>query len=236
MYLHIIDRETAKTHGLKKYCTGEPCVRGVVWERRTSSKHCLCAKCKGAISRQSKRYRALNDVKIKSRWVNNKEQLKLQHKDWYARNREDILRKKRSKSGENSEKKNKAQRDRYHNNRARYIETAKSYRELNKVAYRAKASTSRAKKSNAVPSWYGELDDFVLTQCYELSILRTELTGISWCVDHMIPINGFNFVGLHVWNNFQVIPSYLNSIKSNNLFLIDPNEWIEYAIYRSNPH
>ena len=236
MYFHIIDRATAKSRGLKRYFTGEPCVRGVFWERRTSSLHCLCEKCKTAIAKQSKRYRGRNSEKIKARWINDKEQLTKQHKQWYSMNKEYVIEKARERRNADPDKYKQKQRDIYHRNRLENIKRGKLYREENRALINAKASTNRAKSSNAVPSWYGELDEFVLIQAYELRELRKSSTNFEWCVDHMIPINGFNFVGLHVWSNFQVIPSYLNDAKGNNLVFTQPTEWLEYLCQQNRPH
>lgn len=236
MYFHIIDRATAKSRGLKRYFTGEPCVRGVFWERRTSSLHCLCEQRKTAIAKQSKRYRGRNSEKIKARWINDKEKLTEQHKQWYLKNKEHVINKGRERRNDNLNRYKEKSSQYYQNNRSRILEYNKIYREKNKAVSNAKSATARARKCNAIPMWYGELDDFVLIQSYELRNLREALTKFKWCVDHMIPINGFGFVGLHVWNNFQVMPSYLNDSKGNNLVFTQPYEWIEYVCQQLNPH
>lgn len=75
-------------------------------------------------------------------------------------------------------------------------------------------------------NWDKELTDFVLLQAYELKNIREELTGFDWHVDHMIPLQADNVCGLHVWNNFQVIPAYINMSKGNKLELTEIGEWI----------
>ena len=42
-----------------------------------------------------------------------------------------------------------------------------------------------------------------------------KLTGIEWHVDHIIPLKGDVVCGLHVWNNFAVIPKVDNLRKGN---------------------
>lgn len=74
----------------------------------------------------------------------------------------------------------------------------------------------RAKKLSATPSWFQELDDFVLKEAYLLAKLREKTTGMKWHVDHIIPLQGKDVCGLHCWNNVQVIPAAINLSKGNS--------------------
>ena len=74
----------------------------------------------------------------------------------------------------------------------------------------------RAKKLQATPIWFDELDDFILQEAYSLAKLREGVTGIKWHVDHIIPLQGKNVCGLHCWNNVQVIPALVNLSKGNS--------------------
>lgn len=158
------------------------------------------------------------------------------HKQWYLRNKEYAIGKARERRIANLDRYRQNYLAYYENNRSSILEHNRRYREKNRAINNAKASTLRAKKCNAIPMWYGELDEFVLIESYKLRDLRESLTEFKWCVDHMIPINGFGFVGLHVWNNFQVMPSYLNDAKGNNLVFTQPYEWLEYVCQQLNPH
>ena len=83
-----------------------------------------------------------------------------------------------------------------------------------------------ALKNNAVPSWYGEFDDLIISEAYDLAKLREISTGIKWEVDHMIPLNAVEACGLHCGMNIQVIPAKLNSSKRNEMQLTEPYQWI----------
>lgn len=73
----------------------------------------------------------------------------------------------------------------------------------------------RAAKLRARPAWEGELTEFVHEEACMLAVLREQLTGIAWEVDHVVPLRGEQVSGLHVWNNFQVITQWANRSKRN---------------------
>jgi hypothetical protein len=60
-----------------------------------------------------------------------------------------------------------------------------------------------------------ELTTFVFIEAKKLAGLREKLFGFPWHVDHIIPLRGKLVSGLHVWNNFQVIPKETNLQKGN---------------------
>lgn len=79
---------------------------------------------------------------------------------------------------------------------------------------KANARTTRAKHARVV--WDKEFTDLVYKEAHELRKLRNSSTGIEWHVDHVIPLKGKGVCGLHVWNNFAVIPKVDNLRKGNN--------------------
>ena len=81
----------------------------------------------------------------------------------------------------------------------------------------AKASRRRAAKKQALVGWDVEFTDFVCKEGMSLAKQREKLTGIKWHLDHIIPLQSKNVCGLHVWNNFQLLPASENIRKSNKL-------------------
>jgi hypothetical protein len=67
------------------------------------------------------------------------------------------------------------------------------------------------------PSWLTEDDFWMMEQAYELAILRSNITGFAWHVDHIYPLQGKDVSGLHVPLNLQVIPWRDNLFKANKL-------------------
>ena len=60
-----------------------------------------------------------------------------------------------------------------------------------------------------------EFTKFVYTEAHELRKMRNKTTGTEWHVDHIIPLVSNLVCGLHVWNNFAVIPKVENLHKGN---------------------
>jgi len=91
----------------------------------------------------------------------------------------------------------------------------KEYQAANPEKVSANRAKYRAAKLKAIPSWFGELDKFVIEEAYTLAKHREELTGIKWHVDHTVPLQGKLVSGLHCADNIQVITATENLSKSN---------------------
>lgn len=65
-----------------------------------------------------------------------------------------------------------------------------------------------------------ELTSLVFNEGKSLCRLRYQSTGIEWHVDHIIPLRGAAVCGLHVWNNFRIIPKLENLKKGNKTCLL----------------
>lgn len=91
------------------------------------------------------------------------------------------------------------------------------YYKTNKPSYRRRDSIRRASMKRAVPSWYSELDDFVLEEMYEICTLRGEKLGFSYEIDHIIPLQSNIVCGLHWHKNWQILTRTENRSKSNKL-------------------
>lgn len=80
---------------------------------------------------------------------------------------------------------------------------------------RVNADTARRQLRlyQAYPAW---ADDELIGELYALARLRTQLTGIPWEVDHIVPLNSDLVCGLHWEGNLQVIPAAANLAKSND--------------------
>lgn len=196
----IISLADAKLNGLKYYFTGMSCKNGNVAPRYTNDRSCTCDICR-SIKADKKR-----------QWVEkNIDRHYATSKKWRESNPEDY--------------KNKQKQ--YHiNHRETRLASQREYTKINSDKFLAKNAKRRSLKLNAFVEWDIEFTNFLLAEAYNLAKRREELTGFEWHVDHMIPLQADSVCGLHVWNNFQVIPAKLNLYKNNKLILTQVGEWL----------
>lgn len=196
LHVQIVDHETALSMGMAYFFTGLPCRRGGIGLRLVSNRQCTCPHCLAAHAS----YR-------KKSYHRNRDNNLLQLRDYYASNRE----------RENN--RSKKWKDKNRERISAYQKSMSSIRSANE-------SMRRARKHHATPSWFGEFDDLVLLEAYDLCAVRKSETGIEWHVDHMFPLQGRRVCGLHIGNNLQVIPAAMNISKSNKMDLTEPGEWL----------
>jgi len=89
-----------------------------------------------------------------------------------------------------------------------------AYRKSNKGKINTHTAKRRASKLQATLKW-GELNDLIISEAYELAQSRSELTSSKWHVDHIIPLVNDKVCGLHVGINLQVITAFENTSKGN---------------------
>ena len=84
--------------------------------------------------------------------------------------------------------------------------------------YRASAA-ARVSKRRALKKqrqcYDQEFTNFVMKEARLLAEKREKSFGFEWHVDHIVPLNSKSVCGLHVWANFELLPSEVNRKKSN---------------------
>lgn len=85
--------------------------------------------------------------------------------------------------------------------------------EQNKYKYVSNAMERKAQIKRATPKWFDSDHRFVYREAHLLAKLREQTTNIKWEVDHIVPLRGKNVCGLHLMENFAVIPKVLNNYK-----------------------
>lgn len=95
--------------------------------------------------------------------------------------------------------------------------------QLNNPAKLSAVSMKRhAAKLKATPLWLTDQHFKLILDFYIQCSILTELTGIIFQVDHIVPLQGKEVIGLHVPWNLQILPRHENIRKSNNF---DPVEY-----------
>ena len=114
------------------------------------------------------------------------------------------------------------------NNRRHY----KTWSDKNRAKLSAKKSFDRAIRYKRTPKWLSEDHKKQIMEFYNQAREITEREGVAYEVDHIHPLSGENFCGLHVPWNLQYMNIIENSKKSNKL-IIFKEEWevYEHSIY-----
>jgi hypothetical protein len=92
-----------------------------------------------------------------------------------------------------------------------------SWRSSNLPKVNAYSSARRSAKINATPPWLSAIQKAQIQEMYDISLARSVQTGIRHHVDHIHPLNGDGFAGLHVPWNLRVITSAENLSKGRRL-------------------
>jgi len=208
------------------YFTGEPCRNGHIAPRRVSDKRCV--ECKSAKDRRNyERYAEVRKAAASAYYYANHEAAKEYRREYFQKNREQGLLDRKANWAANRERYLERKRAKAATPEEKARRAAKRKEDAHK--YRGYEQKRRARLKNAIPKWYGELDDLVFQEAAELCDRRERATGIPWDVDHMIPMLARRASGLHCATNVQVIPTLLNRRKNNRMLLTEPLEWLAHV-------
>lgn len=178
----------AKDRGLKLYY-GTPCQRCFGTIRSTRSRHCV--PCKLAHKREYDRRPEVREHQ-RQRLRGNKKK--------HATNRRWL--EKAKKDPAFIERERKRNRERARQNRHKWNEIT---------------AARRARKKQATPPWLDDDMRAEIKEIYAAARRQTDLTGVSHHVDHIHPLGGENFCGLHVPWNLCIMRADQNISKGNRL-------------------
>lgn len=186
---------------LNKICTKCNTLKPIKdFHKRSKLKSGYRSECKVCGCSRRKKYHYDNhskSLKSSKEWKeNNSARIKEYSREYYLMNK-DLISKKKKKA------------------LSKILDNRREYRLRNKDRYAMHKATRRfLEKASSV--YNDEFNQFLMEECYSLSRLRSDITGIKWHVDHVVPLNGKNVCGLHVGINLRVIPAIENLRKSNN--------------------
>lgn len=141
----------------------------------------------------------------------NKEKLRIK-KVQYKKDNPEYVAKQREKAAEWF-KNNPDYKDQWYqdNKGAISISRAKYYKD-NTDVLKARNAKSRAARLKRAVDW---ADDWKIRQFYIVAQKLTDMYGVEFHVDHIIPLQGKLVSGLHVENNLQIITATENLRKHN---------------------
>ena len=93
----------------------------------------------------------------------------------------------------------------------------KLWRTRNPAKVNMYGNSRRARKLQAMPPWLSNIQLAQLEEFYEVARAVTTQTGVAHDVDHIHPLNGDVFCGLHVPWNLQVMTREENARKGMQL-------------------
>lgn len=106
-------------------------------------------------------------------------------------------------------------RSQYYKHQAKNLAQKKEYRQANKGKINALVAARKKIVKQRTPIWTTDIDRERIKNEYQLAAILTKVTGESWHVDHIIPLQGEMVSGLHVPSNLRAIRGLDNISKKN---------------------
>lgn len=178
-------RKEAIALGVKFYFTGEPCKHGHIALRKSKG---TCVECLKIEWKEANEKRAL---------LPKSEASKEAGRRYYERNRALVIARAQARPVEDK--------------RA----YKQSYRQNNPELYKALTSFRRKRNQQATPKWLTSTQKKEIRSLYMIAQTTTQITGVQYVVDHIVPLIHENVCGLHVPWNLQVMTQEENLKKSN---------------------
>lgn len=222
-------RREAKEKGEKYYFTGVPCKRGHIAVRKVHGGCVPCAKNRYEENKEDvkKQYR------IKYR--ENREEILARNRRWRENNKERKREGDRKYREENKDRLKEYFKKYYLDNREyiltytkewikdnpdKHKEYCKTWESRNRDKCSAKAARRRAKKLERTLEFTDTTleaeNKELIEEYYTLRDKMTELHGVDYHVDHIVPLQGEKVSGFHVWYNLQVMTGSENDSKGNS--------------------
>lgn len=180
-------RKEAKEAGVAYYFTGEPCVRGHVAIRKTKGSCVECMKEDWAIDNEKRKSKPKTDA------------AKAAGRRYYEKNREAVIARAAARPAE-ERRRNRSE-----------------YKNKNIDIVRADTSVRKRRHRDATPKWLTQEERLQMRNLYIQARKLTEIAGVRYVVDHIVPLRSEVVCGLHVPWNLRVITQEENLKKSNKL-------------------
>jgi len=143
-----------------------------------------------------------------------KENQKRLAKEWYERNKTLAVERALKWQKDNIERKREINTKWRDENREQHNATNREWNKNNKPRKAALQAKRKSVILQRTPIW--DPDAHLIVAKYQLAAMLTQASGTPYHVDHIIPLQGKNVSGLHVFSNLRVIPGAENVKKSNS--------------------
>ena len=186
---HPTTRKEAKDTGAAYYFTGAPCKQGHVALRKVKGS---CIEC---LKNEWQRGNERRGLLPKS------EAAKESGRRYYETNKSAVIARASARPAEEKKRhktKHKAENPEY---------------------YKALTSFRRKRNQQATPKWLTQAQKQEIRSLYMIAQTTTNITGVRYVVDHIVPLINDAVCGLHVPWNLQVMTQEENLAKSNKIQL-----------------
>lgn len=102
-------------------------------------------------------------------------------------------------------------------NREKVLETKRQWKLRNIGKVKADHTFAKERIKIATPKWLTKDQRKEIQNIYEEAYILAEKSGVSYHVDHILPLRGKNVSGLHVPWNLQILTAKENILKSNHV-------------------
>lgn len=113
----------------------------------------------------------------------------------------------------------KADSNKYIKNKDLIAFRNKKWKKLNPAKVASMDAKRRASILQRTPKWLSQQELLRIECLYSVSTMLSKSGIESWHVDHIIPLQGKNVSGLHVYSNLRVMPGPENLAKSNKYII-----------------
>lgn len=155
--------------------------------------------------------------KDKNRYWSDADKQRQRGIEYYWRDPEDRKQKANQRRRENAEYYRAIGRQDYAKNPEKYRGKTQNWRKLNHTKVIAYNGKRRSEKLMAAPSWLSAIQRAQIQEFYDIAKAKTMQTGVKHHVDHIHPLKGNGFNGLHVPWNLRVTTAKENLTKYNAL-------------------
>ncbi len=137
------------------------------------------------------------------------------NREWYKQNKEYKLKVCKEYKEQNKELVLERNKKYYQANKDKVLNYQKEYRDSDKSRGATKAARRRARLLRRTPKWLTQQDVYLIATKYAMARWLSEVVGIPYEVDHIIPLQGKKVSGLHTPDNLSIIKARENREKGN---------------------